>query len=178
MAVLTARHLALVAVFVAASTQLHPVAAGTPHEHAVKAAYLYRFSFFVEWPDSAFKSDESPLVLGVLGGNSFKAALDRMLKGKKMKGRSVKTRQFADPRDLDYCHILYVGDEDRTMIEQTLNQVRGESTLVVGDGKDFLAHGGVIQFVERNERIRFRIDNAAARRSGLRISSKLLQLAE
>ena len=179
MALLRARYLALVAVL-AASTLLGPVmaSAGTPHEHAVKAAYLYRFSFFVEWPGTAFASDASPLVIGVIGRDPFKAALDRTLKGKTMKGRSVKTRRFADPGMIENCHILYVGDEDGKMVEKVLRRVRGEPTLVVGNGKDFLARGGIIQFVEQSERIRFRIDNAAARRVGLRISSKLLQLAE
>lgn len=180
MALLSARGLTVAAVCAAALSLRgsEAAAAGTPHEYAVKAAYLYRFSFFVEWPDSAFEDSESPLLIGVLGGDPFKAALDRTLEGKKMKGRSVKTRRFAHARELEYCHILYVGDADRATVEQALSRVRGKSTLVVGDDEDFLARGGVIQFVERSAKIRFRIDHAVARRSGLRISSKLLQLAE
>ncbi len=154
------------------------VEARTPHEYALKAAYIYRFSFFVEWPDSAFADSEAPLTIGVIGGDPFKETLDRTLVGKTMKGRKVTTRLFTSSTDYAYCHILYVADENRGRVKQTLDRIKGAPTLAIGETNDFLTDGGAVQFVARDERIRFRIDNAVARRSGLRISSKLLQLAE
>jgi hypothetical protein len=154
------------------------VEARSPHEYDVKAAYIYRFSFFIDWPDSVFKDSKAPLTIGVVDSDGLKEALDRTLAGKKVKGRSITTRLFDGSKEPNYCHILYVSDTDRTTAKKTLDRIKGSPTLVVGEADDFLTDGGPIQFVAKDERIRFRIDNVVARRAGLRISSKLLQLAE
>ncbi len=149
-----------------------------PDEYSVKAVYLYKIGLFVRWPDTAFVDSTGSLVVGVIGRDPFGKKLDQALLGKKLAGRRVELRRFKSPADLKTCHILFFGELDGSQVRAALDSVRGQPTLTVGESETFLAIGGGLSFLVRNEKIRFRVNSEATRSAGLGISSKLLQLSD
>jgi len=150
-------------------------AAGEPLEYAVKAAYLSKFGFYVEWPKSAFNGPASPINLCVIGDDPFNNLLDEAVAGQQVEGRSIVVRRLkAVARDAG-CHIAYVGGDARA--PAVVDALRGTPTLVVTDGHGGGSATGVIHFVLKDNRVRFTIDDEIAAQNGLAISSKLLSLA-
>ena len=149
-----------------------------PDEYAVKAVYLYKIGLFVRWPDEAFADSTQPLVVGVVGHDPFGSTLDKALAGKTLAGRQLELRRYGTAADVDTCHILFVGGQDRASLRATLASVRDQATLTIGESEDFIDAGGTLRFLVKNDQIRFRVSGEQARRSGLDISSKLLQLSE
>ncbi len=147
-------------------------------EYAVKAAFLYNFAKFVEWPADAFRSPREPMVLCLLGEEPFGRELDRTVEGKTVSGRQLIVRRLAKPAGLEECRILFVSASEGPRLDQVLAAVGDRAVLTVGEDEAFARAGGIISFVVRQSRVRFQIDRAAAARSGLSISSQLLELAE
>ncbi|HWM90379.1 MAG TPA: YfiR family protein [Thermoanaerobaculia bacterium] len=151
--------------------------AGTS-EHAVKAAFLYNFAKFVEWPEGTFRSPGEPLAFCVLAEGSFGNELERTVAGKTVAGRPVTVRRLSQLAGLDKCHILFVGASESPRFDQILAAVGERPVLTVGEEEGFTRAGGIISFVVRSSRVRFLIDRETAGRAGLRLSSRLLELAE
>jgi hypothetical protein len=149
-----------------------------PLDYEVKAAYLYKLSLFVRWPETAFSDSKAPLIVGVVGQDPFGAALDGVLAGKKVRGRPLVVKRFAGTRDLGFSHVLFIAENDRAAARQVIRQLKDSATLTVGETGDFISDGGVIQFVMRKGMVRFRVNNEHARLAGLKVSAKLLQLSE
>lgn len=147
-------------------------------EHAVKAAFLYNFAKFVEWPASAFASSRDPVAFCIVGEDSLGDELAQAIAGKMVQGRPVAVQRAAQIERLDRCQILFVGSSERARFGQLLATVGSRPVLTVGDEEEFRQAGGIINFVLRRSRVRFQIDLGAAERAGLRISSRLLELAE
>lgn len=170
-------HLRLLAVRAAAllvsACAAVPVHAADPGEFAVKAAFLSKFGFYVEWPPAALGN--GPLVLCVIGEDPFGPQLDEAVAGQQVGGRSIVVRRLKSASRDAGCHIAYVGSEPRP--GAAAESLRGSPTLVVTDGQVSAAAGGVIHFVLRDNRVRFTIDDDAAAQGGLGVSSKLLALA-
>jgi len=143
----------------------------------VKAAFLYNFAKFVEWPGAAFDSADAPFVLGVLGSDSVGAAARELLRGKTVKGRPLVVREVADPEAARGCHLLFVGRNEEGRLEAILAALRGAPVLVISDMERFAERGGMIELLTVGQKIRFVIDAAAARAAGLTLSSQLLELA-
>jgi hypothetical protein len=147
-------------------------------EYPVKATFLYKFGPFVEWPASAMGAAASPFVLCVVGDDPFGPLLDRAVAGQRVGRHPVAVRRMAtiEPRAAG-CHVLYAAGSRAQSPAQILAAVQGQPILTVTDA----AHGdgsrGVVNFVLRDNRVRFEIDVRAAREAGLAISSKLLSLA-
>jgi hypothetical protein len=150
-----------------------PAAAAEPAEFAVKAAFLSKFGFYVEWPPNALGS--GPLVLCVIGDDPFGSQLDEAVAGQQVGGRSIVVKRLKSAVRDAGCHIAYVGSEPRPGAAS--ESLRGSPTLVVTDAHTSPASGGAIHFVLRDNRVRFTIDDEAAAQSGLNVSSKLLSLA-
>jgi hypothetical protein len=146
-------------------------------EMAVKAAFLYKFQPFVAWPDGAFPSPTAPFTLCVVGKNPFGALLDRVVDGQRVGDRDVVVRPIATVSPGDHCQILYVGADDPAVAEKLQEPVAGTPVLTVTDGINDPAAKGIINFVIVDDSVHFEIDDAAARKSGLVISSRLLSLA-
>ena len=146
-------------------------------EYQVKAAYLYKFAPFIDWPANAFPTPSSPLVVCVVGDDPFGRMLDRAVAGQKMGPRPLEVRRLGRADKAAGCHILYLGGSKAQTIGDGLASVRGEPVLTVTDEARGAEERGVIHFVVRGRNIRFLIDEEAARRNGLNISSKLLSLA-
>ncbi len=158
----------------AATSAVAQAAPGGDLEYAVKANYLVRFAAFVDWPASAFDAAEAPLVLCVVGHDPFGAVLDRAAAGQTAHGRRLAVRRPAAPAALSACQIAYVGADAPVGWTDRLDELPG--VLVVTD-QNVSARRGVVHFVLLNNRVRFRIDQGAADRAGLEISSRLLNLA-
>lgn len=146
-------------------------------EQAVKAAYLYKFGLFVEWPSAAFTSSSSALNVCVVGDDPFGTALDSAANGQRIGGREVMVRRMKTVGRESGCHILYAAGSETQAPGQIIAAVRGSGVLTVTDARGPGATEGIINFVIKDNRVRFDIDEAAATQNGLAISSKLLSLA-
>jgi hypothetical protein len=144
-------------------------------EYPVKAAFLVRFGDYVDWPASAFASASAPLVVCVVGEDPFGAALDKAAGNQLAHGRPIVVRRSKAVTAASGCHIAFIEMADAARLEQQLDALRGAPVLTVTDGKS--GGAGIINFVVRQERVRFDIDDEAAGQRGLDISSKVLGLA-
>ena len=147
-------------------------------EYQVKAAFLFNFAKFIEWPGSAFQSADEPISICVFGKNPFGFALEDAVRGNTVGGRGFSVREVSSARQAAPCHILFVESSKQKQVRQLCEELKGLSILTVGDTEDFTANGGVINFTLKDARVRFEIAVGAAERAKLRISSKLLSLAE
>jgi hypothetical protein len=144
---------------------------------AVKAAFLYKFEPFVNWPAEAFPSVDSPFNLCVVGNDPFGSLLDRVVAGQQTAGHGIVVVRLESPSPEAHCSMLYIGTADAGAARQAEAAVAGAPVLTVTDSIDDSSAKGMINFVIADNRIRFEIDAARARQAGLDISSKLLSLA-
>ena len=147
-------------------------------EYQVKGAFLYNFAKFVEWPAGAFASPTDPIGICVVGQNPFGSALENMVQGKKVGDRSFAVRRLADTQQAKGCQILFIGAGEWKRVRALLDTLKGSPVLTVGETDDFTSLGGVIAFQLEGPRVRIQIDLQSAEHAKLRISSKLLSLAE
>lgn len=169
------RSCALVAGVLAAAQVTRAQSPEPSLENDVKAAFLYHFTKYVEWP--APSTPDEPFRLCALADTTFIATLDRTIGDESVGGRRLVR---AEPRSVDdarRCAILYVGRGYAEQAAPLLAAVRDLPVLTVGDGAPFLRHGGAIGFFLENNRVRFDISLRAVQRSGLKASSKLLRVA-
>jgi hypothetical protein len=146
-------------------------------EYQVKAACLYNFAKFVDWPPRAFADQKSPIVFGVLGENPFGNTLEGIIKNKTINGRTLMIKRSRRAEDLKDCHILFISHSEEARQAQILKSLEGLSILTVGDTEEFLANGGIINFKMQNNKVRFEVNKVTAERAALKISSELLDLA-
>lgn len=147
-------------------------------EYPVKAAFLFNFAKFVEWPSDAFQGPEDPIGICVLGQNPFGSALEDVVRNKIVANRAFLVREIANSQQASKCHIVFVTASERKRFRSLLEELKGRSILTVGETDDFISNGGVINFKLKDARVRIEIDAGAAERAKLHISSKLLSLAE
>ncbi len=141
---------------------------------AVKAAYLFRFAQYVEWPDAP--ADQT-FVFAVSGAEDVAVHLERLLEGMTVNGRRATVRRVARSSDLDGVHVLYVGADAFARTRTLRASAIRRPILIVTENEQGLDGGGVINFIELNRNLRFEISLNAADRSGLRINSELLSVA-
>ena len=144
-------------------------------EYQVKAAYLLNFTKFVQWPASAFSDQRSPLAICILGEDRFGTSLDEILKGEVVNGHELVVQRIRRAPEARSCQVVYVGAPEREA-PKILDDLR-PGILTVGEGEKFLEDGGIIAFVIENRRVRFDIDQRAAARSMLTLSSRLMSVA-
>ena len=147
-------------------------------EYQVKAAYLFNFLKFVEWPDDSFADSLAPIVIGVVGEDPFGSALPQVTIGKTVQGRDLVLRKYHAGEDVRGAHILFISPSEKKRLPMILSSLRGSSVLTVADTEGFLDAGGMIQFLNENDRVRFAISVEATSRAKLKMSSKLLSLAK
>jgi hypothetical protein len=147
-------------------------------EYQVKAAFLYNFAKFVEWPAHAFKSPEDPVVICVMGRSPFGPLLEQAVSGKQIEGRPLAVREIAEIREAVACQILFVAAGEKKRVPAILDQIKTGAVLTVGETQNFAAAGGVINFKLEDGKVRIEVNVYAAERAKLRISSKLLSLAK
>lgn len=147
-------------------------------EFEVKAAYLYNFGRFVEWPTAAPSTKAAEFPICVLGQDPFGAALDSTVSGEKIDGKDVTARRILTPPEAAACRVVFVSSSKGTQVKEILSELDKFSVLTVSDIPDFLENGGMVQFVLADRKVRFKINLAATRQAGLNISSQLLKVAE
>jgi hypothetical protein len=156
------------------------LAAGTPEgptEYQVKAAFLYNFAKYVQWPADAPARRAGTFVITVLGHDPFGTSLDRVLDGKAVDTLRVVVRRAATAEELEESQIVFISDSERGQVREILKRLEGTATLTVAEMDRFAEHGGVIRFRNDGERIRLDINPMAAGRARLKLSSELLKLA-
>jgi len=146
------------------------------NEYEAKAAFLFNFVKFVEWPSQSFADANSPLIIGVVGDDSSSAVIDRIISGKTANGKRLVVKRFSNFRALTQCHIVFVRSSERDRIRQTL-AAAGEGALTVGETERFAESGGMINLIIVDGRLELEINQSTAERAGLKISAKLLNLA-
>jgi hypothetical protein len=146
-------------------------------EYEVKAAFLYNFTKFVEWPTEATTDAGATFNLCVLGEDPFGKAFDS-IQGEKIVNKKLVINRFKELHALEKCRILYISESEEERLTQILKSLKGLHILTVSDSEGFAQHGVIINFYMEGNRVRFEINVDAARRSGLKISSKLLNLAK
>lgn len=152
-----------------------PGSAQTPTESQVKAVFIFNFTYFVEWPSSAFADINSPFIIGVLGETEMVKALEETVRGETVKGRTIQILYFNNVSELKDSHILFVGSSKSDELVNILKNT-SKATLTVSDASSFHDSGGMITFVKHGNKIRLLSNKTALDSSELQISSKLLRL--
>jgi hypothetical protein len=144
-------------------------------EHEVRAAFVYNFTKFIDWPAEALPLDSFRVC--VVGDPRFASALDAMIAGEVVQGRPILRVELETPASVSDCQILYIGRQDPERGRRTLAAARQQPTLTIGDVPRFLEEGGAIKFLLEDDRVRFDVNLPAVERAGLTMSSKLLRVA-
>jgi len=142
-----------------------------------KAAYLYKFAPFVDWPDPTSEFPSGAFRICVVGGEPFDGMLERAVQGHTVGGRPIAVRQLSGVTANPGCSVLFVSGPDARAVAEALAVVRGSPVLTVTDGAEGLDDAGIINFVVEDSRVQFEINARAAADNRLTISSKLLSLA-
>jgi hypothetical protein len=165
------------------ATPLHvvPAAAGPgplSPDYVIKAAYLYNFALFVDWPADAFQSADAPFVIGILGSDPFGDALTQIVSGKRINRRRIHVEVVQLTQDLRRAHLVFLSAADAARLGEVVPAAAsGVPQLVVGETDNFLRQGGTISFTVRDNKVGYDINLEAARKARLIVSSKLLSLA-
>jgi hypothetical protein len=153
------------------------LSAAAPTEYQLKAAFLFNFAKFIEWPDTAFRSPQSPLSICVVGDDPFGRDLDEIVRGQAVGERSIAVKRTAHAARDDYCHIVFVSSGDTDKSQRGIAALKGSPSLTVIEHDD-VVDNIVINLLVEDRKLRFGVNMDAADRAGLRISSKLLRLAK
>jgi len=150
-----------------------------PSEYELKAAFLYNFIKFTEWPEAEFGKANDPIVIGIVGKDPFGAVLDKTVEGEKVHDRAILVRRF--PR-MDAAaassHVLFISSSEASNLRAILKLLDGDAVLTVSDMEDFADRGGVINLKKENNKIVFDINLNAAKRAKLAMNAQLLKLAK
>jgi hypothetical protein len=153
-------------------------AADPSRESQVKAAFLFNFAQFVEWPPGSFPNKDSPLVIGIYGTDPFGSFLDETVRDEVLRGRRIEARRCQNLAEIQSCHILFISQSEASNLDHILAETKGKPVLTVSDIPSSRQHGIIIWFTTEQNRIRFHVSNEAAKEAGLSISSKLLRAAQ
>jgi hypothetical protein len=146
-------------------------------EYQVKAAFLYNFAKFVEWPPQKAGAADSPLIIGILGKDPFAGALEAAVEGKKFNQHALVVRHVSSPAEARACHLLFISRSEDNRLPAIVKELSDSPVLTIGESDKFIARGGMINFIMVDNKVRFEINPEAAGEAGLRISSKLLHVA-
>jgi len=149
-----------------------------PSEYQMKAAFLFNFAKFVEWPVMVFKSPDQPIAICTLDENPFGSSLDDITRDKTVGNRKFAIRKVSNIEEVSKCHILFVGASQLKVFRSFPGNLTRFAILTVGEDEDFIANGGIVNLKLKDARIQIEIDIGGAERAHLRISSKLLSLAK
>jgi hypothetical protein len=147
-------------------------------DQAVKAAYLYNFAKFVEWPAGAFAGPTSPIRLCLLNGDPLESDLRKTVEGKSIANHPVAVVLVQSNEAYRDCHVLFLGSASDRQSKQILEFLNGACILTVGDSEEFAKDGGIIRFLRNKDRVEFEVNHKAAQHAQLSVSSRLLRVAK
>jgi hypothetical protein len=133
---------------------------------------------FTEWPAQTFAAPDSPIVIGVLGTNSFGPHLEAILRGKTVNNRPIKLRTCSSAEDAAACQIVVVAETDKAVVNEILRKLANQKVLTVSDAPEFAASGGMVGLTEVNRKVGLEVNLEAVQATGLRVDPRLLQLAK
>jgi len=146
-------------------------------EYQLKAAFLYNFTKFVEWPSHRFAQTNSPIVIGVLGRNPFGDELEKIVKDRKVNGRDILVTNITASAGVKAVHMVFISAGEEELWRETLASLRNTAVLTVGESAVFARTGGMINFTLQADKVRFEINQDPAETAGLKLSAQLLKLA-
>src|SRR5665213_1283638 len=149
----------------------------TPNEYEVKAAYLYNFSKFVNWPATSVAIKDDSFAICVLGQDPFGPTLDAALAKQSIDGKSVVARRITKPQEALSCRILFIGSSEGRQLNGIFAALDGAGILTVSDMPQFSQRGGMIEFTLEGNKVRFEVNLTTAEDAGLTLSSELLKVA-
>jgi hypothetical protein len=148
-----------------------------PTDYDVKAAYLFNFGHFIEWPANVASAQNDSFTVCVLGQDPFGPVLDATLAGEKIAGKRVAAMRISTPQESGNCQILFLSSAGKPQLDTIIKALNKRAVLTVSDMPEFSQRGGMIQFVLEGKRVRFEVNIAAVQQSGLTLSSELLKVA-
>jgi hypothetical protein len=151
--------------------------AAPSRDSAVKAAFLYKFIGFVEWPTGTFARPDAPVVIGVVGNDAVAGDLEQIVAGRAIEGRSMAVRRLREADAAAGLHVLLVGATREARLREAIAAVPGP-VLVVTEQEQGLQSGAALNFALENGRVRFSASQVAAEARGLRLSARLLAVAQ
>jgi len=173
-------HFLWVVLLVASGTGCPAAAETVPFREAeVKAAFLFNFAQFIEWPPQSFSNAAAPFVIGVLGDEAFGHILNQIVQGETIRGRPIILKSHKRADELAGCHILFISRAEQARLAQILTTAGNSGVLTIGETEQFTRLGGIINFITTHDnKVRFEIHLANATRAGLKIDAKLLKVAQ
>jgi len=147
-------------------------------EYQIKAAFLFNFAQFVEWPSTAFENADTPICIGILGADPFGSALDETVRGETVRKRKLIVLRSQRLEDLKNCHMIFISKSEESRLQKILEEIQSKSVLTVSETPDFANRGGILNFYLDGNKVRFEINPAVAQRKNLKLSSELLNLGK
>jgi len=145
-------------------------------EYKLKAAYLYQFTKFTQWPDNLFIDKNTPIQICILGRNPFGKSLDGF-SGKTSQNRDLTIRHLSSLQKISGCHVVYISRSEDKKLPHILKKIAHSPVLSVSDINNFAERGGIIGFIPKQRKVGIEINVEASRTAGAKISSKLLEIA-
>jgi hypothetical protein len=146
-------------------------------EYEVKAAYVFNFAKFVDWPSTAFSAKNSPIIIGIIGNDEFGTLLGNIVKAKTIQEHTIAVRQLKWPSDLSACHIVFIGASEQKQVKQITDSLQDRPVLTITEAEEGVQSKGIMNLLVEGGKVQFEIDVASAEKAHLQISSKLLRLA-
>ena len=153
---------------------------GVRSEYAMKAAFIFNFAKYVEWPPDAFADSSTPVTIGILGDDPFGPAMEKTIGDRKINGRQVVIRRFRSAGEIrgpHACHVLFVANSEKGRLDKILSASGQAGILTIGETEEFLNKGGMIRFVNIEGKLKFEVNGDAAEKESVKISSHVLSLA-
>lgn len=147
-------------------------------EYQIKAAFLFHFAQFVEWPSEVFKDANSPLTYCTIGDDPFRGGLEDILRGKTVADRAIRVEHLKQAEGMQRCQVLFIGTAENKRAAGIVANVKGSAILIVEESPNFAADGGMIGFSVEGNKIRFEINLTAVNAAKLKMSARLLSLAK
>lgn len=166
------------ALFLLISNLVLPTQRTPSREYQLKAVFLFNFTQFVEWPTTAFSTNESEMVIGIMGENPFDTYLEELVSGEKINGHPVVIRYFQSIEEITTCHILFIKIEDANKQAQIVSRLKKRNIVTVSETPEFPTYGGMIRFFTMDNKIKFQVNLEASKEANVILRSKLLRLAE
>jgi hypothetical protein len=147
-------------------------------ESSVKAVFIYNFTRFVEWPETAFTASDAAFVIGIVGADPLGPVLLETVSGERVGTHPIRVQRFQQVSEVKGCHMLYISAKEPEKAKEALASLPRQPMLIVGETPLFVKQGGMIRFINQNNKIRLEINPVNVRAAQLVISSKLLQVAQ
>lgn len=160
-------------------TTLHSISQIKPtNEYQLKAAFIFNFTRFVDWPANSSSSLDDPFVIGVLGDDRFSTYINEIVRGEKLGSKAITVKHFKNVKELAHCNILFISAVEASKIKDELKGINRRGVLTVSDAANFVKWGGIISFFKEENKLRLQINTDEAKASQLTISSKLLNVSK